>query len=61
MMIGYLDPWAFCKSGRIHTDSITAPESAELRMLSALVSIHPSEVCTFWESIGVDQRWWWIN
>ncbi|CAE7245446.1 ACHE [Symbiodinium natans] len=22
---------------------------------------HKHEVCTFWESIGVDQRWWWIN
>ncbi|CAE7464644.1 pnbA [Symbiodinium sp. CCMP2456] len=22
---------------------------------------HKMEVCTFWESIGVDQRWWWIN
>jgi len=22
---------------------------------------HKLEVCTFWESIGVDQRWWWIN
>ena len=22
---------------------------------------HKHDVCEFWESIGVDQRWWWIN